>query len=64
MSASEWEPRPDDDLVEPLFGGLRGTSEEPVPQPARAHRVRTLRRILTWVALGGLLAKLAQEALR
>ena len=28
MSQEPWKPRPNDDLVEPLFGGLRGQAEE------------------------------------
>lgn len=62
--APEWKPRPDDDLVEPLFGGLRGASEESAPEPAREHRLRALRRLLILVALGALVAKLVQEAFR
>ena len=63
MSASDWQLRPDDDLVEPLFGGLRGSQGESAPEPARTHRMRAMRRLVILAMLVALLAKLVQETL-
>lgn len=51
--SDEYRPRPDDELVEPLFGGISAAQEKGAQAADRGTRLRSF---LTWLALAMALA--------